>query len=69
MVDEGILRWDAKVIVELRKRSRGGEFQEKQLHLVGYLFELCYDLALSPNDNVSQNPGFETFIGEFGNKN
>ena len=53
MVEEGILRWDAKVIAELRKRSKSGEFQDKQLHLVGYLFELCYDLALSPNDNVS----------------
>jgi hypothetical protein len=37
---------------------------DKQLHIVGYLFELCYDIAL----NVSQSPGFESFVGEFGGK-
>jgi hypothetical protein len=39
----------------------------KQLHLAGYLFECCYDLAISPDRNASQNPGFESFLGEFGN--
>ena len=39
--------------------------EEKQLHFVGYLVELCYDLALSPDRNVSLNPGFETPLGVF----
>jgi hypothetical protein len=40
--------------------------QHKQLHLVAYLCELGYDLALSPNHNVSRSPGFETPLGIFG---
>ena len=27
--------------------------------MVAYLFELAYDLALSPSNNVSDSPGFE----------
>ena len=38
----------------------------KQLHMVGYLCELVYDLGLAPGDNVSQSPGFETPFGIFG---
>jgi len=34
--------------------------------MVGYLCELAYDLALTPSDNVSQSPGFETPLGVFG---
>ena len=39
---------------------------EKQLHMAGYLFELVYDLVISPRDNVSRSPGFETPLGIFG---
>ena len=35
----------------------------KVLDLVDYLIELAYDLAISPMDNVSENPGFESCIG------
>lgn len=31
--------------------------------MVAYLFEMSYDLSISPTDNVSSNPGFESFIG------
>ena len=31
-----------------------------------YLFELGYDLALSPENNVSCSPGFESILGIFG---
>jgi len=34
--------------------------KEKQLHMAGYLFELCYDLTLSAAEDLSQSPGFET---------
>ena len=39
---------------------------EKQLHMVGYLFELVYDLMISPRDNVSHSPGFEIPLGILG---
>jgi hypothetical protein len=42
------------------------DIKAKQLHMVGYLCELVYDLALTPGDNVSQSPGFETPLGIFG---
>ena len=42
-------------------------FREKQLVVVGYFFELCYDLCLSPRYNVSRNPGFESILGVFDN--
>jgi hypothetical protein len=42
------------------------DLEAKQLHMVGYLCELVYDLALSPGDNVSQSPGFDTPLGIFG---
>jgi len=32
--------------------------REKQLHMVGYLCELGYDLAIPPANNVSESPGF-----------
>ena len=40
---------------------------EKQLVVVGYFFELCYDICLSPSKNVSNNPGFESMLGVFNN--
>ena len=35
--------------------------------LVDYLLELVYELALSPADDVSSNPGFETLLGIYDN--
>ena len=43
-----------------------GTKKEKQLMLVTYLFELVYDLMLSPTYGVSLNPGFESCHGYFG---
>ena len=37
--------------------------QTKQLHMLGYLWELAYDLSLAPTSNISGNPGFETALG------
>ena len=34
-------------------------------HMLAYKMELGYDLALSPNDVVSSNPGFESILGVF----
>ena len=35
----------------------------KRIDIVAYLFELGYDLSISPADNVSHNPGFESVLG------
>lgn len=36
---------------------------EKFRHMLAYQMELGYDLALSPDDIVSTNPGFESVLG------
>ena len=33
------------------------------IDIIAYQIELAYDLAISSSDNVSKNPGFESFIG------
>jgi len=38
------------------------KFQE----VIAYLFEFGYDLALSPENNASRSPGFESILGIFG---
>jgi hypothetical protein len=39
---------------------------QKVQEVAAYLFEFGYDLALSPENNVSQSPGFESILGVFG---
>ena len=39
---------------------------EKQLHFIAYLWELGFDLMISPENNVSESPGFEVPFGVFG---
>ena len=36
---------------------------EKIMELIAYQFELCYNLAIIPLDNVSSNPEFESILG------
>ena len=43
--------------------------KEKQLVVVGYFLELCYDLCISPRSNVSNNPGFEAILGVINTNN
>ena len=38
------------------------KFQE----VIAYLFEFGYDLALSPENNISRSPGFESILGIVG---
>ena len=56
-------------ITSLEKANIRGSstLKEKQLTVVGYFFELCYDICLSPRANVSNNPGFESILGVFDN--
>jgi len=38
----------------------GKSKEDKYMQMAAYLFELGYDLALAPNNNVSDSPGFES---------
>ena len=38
---------------------------EKFRTILAYQFEIGYDLAIASGDNVSESPGFESFIGIF----
>ena len=50
---------------EWQRSIRGNDLKEVKLELVSYLFEFCYDLCLSSQDNISQSLGFEKFLGQF----
>jgi hypothetical protein len=39
---------------------------QKHQEIITYLFEFGHDLAISPENNVSQSPGFEMVLGVFG---
>ena len=66
--DMGLFDWTGVLDKLEATNIRGCEtLKEKQLVLVGYLFELCYDLCLSGTSNVSNNPGFESVLGIFNN--
>ncbi len=65
MGSDGILVWEEHIMNKLKNRYKtGGAIKDKQFHLVGYLFKCCYDVAIAPSRNVSQNPGFESFLRE-----
>ena len=65
----GLLNWPKGALERIGAVKFAGcsTLEEKQLHMAGYLFELVYDLMISPTDNVSRSPGFETPLGIFGN--
>ena len=35
-------------------------------HILAYQVELGYDLAISPDNNISKSPGFESVLGVIG---
>jgi hypothetical protein len=39
--------------------STTSTLERMQLSAVGYLWEMCYDLMLARNDNISESPVFE----------
>ena len=55
--DESLLVWNKETVAILKERK--GDLKENQLLAVSYLWELCYDLLLAKDDNVSTSPGFE----------
>jgi hypothetical protein len=64
----GLFAWSPEMLERIGNVNfaNAKDIKAKQLHMVGYLCELVYDLALTPGDNVSQSPGFETPLGIFG---
>jgi hypothetical protein len=54
----GLLCWSPTVMAKVNA--------EKQIHMVGYLFEMLYDLMIAPGANVSQSPGFESCLHVYG---
>jgi hypothetical protein len=66
---DGIFLWPSDVLDNISKGSfnNSGSIEEKQLHMVGYLLELALDLMISPNNCVSQSPGFESCLHIYGN--
>lgn len=68
------LRYPSKTVTHTKSsnKSRRGYFENlkgkttidsKMIDMVSYLAELAYDLSISRVDNVSTNPGFESFLG------
>ena len=63
----GLFRWTSTEIDLVRHTNISGDGELcKFAAVAGYGFELCYDLAISLRDNVSESPGFESFGLMFG---
>ena len=64
----GYLHWSKEILDYLsKKRSlNAAQLKTVKVEMVSYLFELCYDLCLGKQDNISSSPGFEKFLGQFG---
>ena len=66
--DKGLFDWSMYISqIDKSNIQQCQTLREKQLVVVGYFFELCYDICLSPKHNVSNNPGFESILGVFNN--
>jgi hypothetical protein len=66
--NSGIFNWPDELLKNIEKVNFAGtrSIKEKQLHMVAYLCELAYDIALGSDHNVSESPGFEMPLGIFG---
>ena len=71
--ERALFVWEDKHVQRLKQIRFNGipdaDIISRQLHFVGYLCELAYDLCLAPDMNVSRSPGFETPLGIFGGNN
>ena len=65
--EERIFHFDEEYDKKIEKVNFSGcsSLKDKKIHMIAYLAELAYDLALDPSSNVSKNPGFETPLGVF----
>ena len=59
-----IFHWDEHIDEIARVNFRGDALlAAKQMHMIGYLFELAYDVCIDSVANISLNPGLETCLG------
>ena len=64
--NSGLLFWDKIVINNLQNlKVNKYRLREKQLHIVGYLIELFYDVCIDETCNVSESPGFEWYFRNY----
>ena len=63
-----MFEWDRVMLTYLeQKEMHGYLLLEKQHRLVCYFLEKLLDLMLGVDQNISSNPGYESFIGYFNN--
>ena len=58
----GILRWSQQGLDLARKCPHGNTLEEKQLHIVSYMFEVMADIMIEPKHNMSDSASFEMFL-------
>ena len=58
-----ILNEEEKKSIKLSMKNLKCSELEKFHNILAYQIELGYDLALSPDNNVSKSPGFESVLG------
>ena len=59
---KGVMQWQSALTSIDESRVAGAATRElKQLHAVGYILELGFELMLSPAADLSESPGFESF--------
>ena len=61
----GVFHWGEVELAKIREANIKGAhtLRDKQLHFVGFAYELFYDLLLSPRHNISRAPGHEGPLG------
>ena len=59
----GVFIWTSSALQIAGKKQGGQTTSARQMQMVCYLCELVYDLMISPEDNVSDSPGFESILG------
>ena len=59
--------WEETVLKKLEKKKLPGSTNlvDKQHRMVCYFFEKLFDLMIAPDINLSQNAGFESFVGNW----
>ena len=60
--DDSLFVWSKQVMDFLEKKAKSTDVPLRRMQTtaaVAYLWEICYDLMLAKNDNMSDSPGFE----------
>lgn len=59
--------WDERTtdILNNKKVAGASNLNEKKHRMVCYFFEKLFDLMMGLDDNLSSNPGFESFAGNW----